>query len=143
MKFKHIMFIILILLVGAIAISTISSYTPETEIVDGLNSTSNLTQALDNAKNENKVVMVLFDQETCYYCDLFKEDVLVNSEVQNKLNNDFILVCIDINKEGALAAEYQVFGTPTCVFLDENGNEIYKIEGYISANEFLDSIKEI
>jgi thioredoxin-related protein len=50
---------------------------------------------------------------------------------------------VDINREASLAAEYQVFGTPTMVFLDGDANQIYRIEGYVPADEFLDDLKGI
>ena len=56
---------------------------------------------------------------------------------------DFIVVDIDITKQPQIASKYKVMGTPTCVFLDSKGNEVQRIEGYVSAGEFLNLIKEI
>lgn len=113
------------------------------QIVDGLNSTSNLTQALDDADAQNKTVLLLFDQESCYYCDLLKSDVLSNVNVQKELNDNFIVVDVDVNKDSQLAEKYKVVGTPMSVFLDSNSKEINRIEGYVSAEEFLATLKEI
>jgi thiol:disulfide interchange protein DsbD len=86
---------------------------------------------------------LIFDQDSCYYCDLLKQDTLSDLEVQEILNNDYIVADVDINREASLAAEYQVFGTPTMVFLECDANQIYSIEGYVPADEFLDDLKGI
>ena len=85
--------------------------------------------------------MLVFDQDGCYYCDLLKKDVLSNNDVISKLNEGFITVVVDINSQPQLAAKYHVVGTPTMIFLDSNQKEINKIEGYIDAGEFLNTIK--
>ena len=143
MKLKSAVIIGLMLLIGLLAVSSVASYDFNNQIVDGLNSTSDYAQALDDAKINNKTVLLIFDQDSCYYCDLLKQDTLSDLEVQEILNNDYIVANVDINREASLAAEYQVFGTPTMVFLDGDANQIYRIEGYVPADEFLDDLKEI
>lgn len=141
MKFKISLFI-MILLIACVSVSAVSSIESE-QIVDGLNSTSNLTHALSDAGAQNKTVMLLFDQDSCYYCDLLKSDVLSNPDVQKELNNGFIVVAVDVNKDSKLASDYKVVGTPMTVFLDSNSHEVNRIEGYVSADEFLSTLKEI
>lgn len=136
------LFIFLIILMVGVSISSVSGI-DSNQIVNGLNASSDLNQSLMDAEAQNKTVMLLFDQDSCYYCDLLKKDVLSNSNVQKELNDKCIVVDIDVNKQPQLAAKYKVVGTPMIVFLDSNSNEIHKIEGYVSADEFLNSIKEI
>lgn len=140
MNYKIIGLAIVILMVF---ISVSAVFSADLPIVDGLNSTTNLNQALNDAGAQNKTVLLIFDQDSCYYCDLLKKDVLSNAEVQKQLENGFIVVDIDIAKQPQIASKYKVMGTPTCVFLDSKGNEVQSIGGYVSAGEFLNSIKEI
>ena len=74
---------------------------------------------------------------------LLKKDVLSNNDVISKLNEGFITVVVDINSQPQLAAKYHVVGTPTMIFLDSNQKEINKIEGYVDAGEFLNTIKRM
>lgn len=108
---------------------------------DTINNTTDLNQAVSQAQKDNKTIMLVFDQDGCYYCDLLKKDVLSNNDVISKLNEGFITVVVDINSHPQLAAKYHVVGTPTMIFLDSNQKEINKIEGYIDAGEFLNTIK--
>ena len=140
---KKNIIIIIALICSIITLYAILSDNSDNQIVNGLNSTSNLTKALNNAQLENKKVLLIFDQDSCYYCDLFKEDTLSNPEVQEILNKKYIVVYIDINKEGATASKYQIFGTPSTIFLNKNKKELYRIEGYVPADEFLKTLKEI
>ena len=141
---KIILLIITVLIIGsALILSIDTNENNNNQMVDGLNSTSDITQAITDAKNENKKILLIFDQDSCYYCDLFKEDTLSNSEVQEILNKEYVVVDIDINKEGSIASKYKIFGTPSTIFLNKNNKEIHRIEGYVSTNEFLDTLKAI
>ena len=133
---KKIILILAILTIFAIVFSANFAKTP-------LNNTTDLQKAIDDAQTQNKTLMIVFDQKSCYYCDLFKEDVLSNSEVISKLNDGYITVIIDINEQPQLASEYRIFGTPTVVFLDSSHNEVSRIEGYVDADEFLDILAGI
>lgn len=142
MKNLKISFLIILILTVAISASAVFS-AEYVEIADGLNATTNISQALDNASLENKTVMLVFDQDSCYYCDLLKSDVLSDENVQKQLNENYIVAVSDVNQEPQLAGEFRVVGTPTIVFLDSNASEINRIDGYVPADEFLDFIKEI
>ena len=113
------------------------------EKIDGLNVSSDLNKSLDDAKANNKTVLLIFDQSSCTYCDMFKKDVLSNSTIQKELNKKYNVVIVDMNKEYNLASKYKVVGTPTEVFLNSNGDEIHKVEGYVPPAEFSKELKEI
>lgn len=142
MKNLKIYFVAFLILVSAVSTSAV--FSEDTfQIAEGLNATSNITQALDNATLENKTVMLVFDQDSCYYCDLFKNEVLNDENVQKELNEKYIVAVSDVNQDPQLAGQLRVVGTPTIVFLDSNASEIDRIDGYLPADEFLDVIKEI
>ena len=142
MKNLKIYFITFLILVAAVSTSAV--FSEDTfQIAEGLNATSNITRALDNATLENKTVMLVFDQDSCYYCDLFKNEVLSDENVQKELNEKYIVAVSDVNQDPQLAGQLRVVGTPTIVFLDSNASEINRIDGYLPADEFLDVIKEI
>ena len=140
---KQNIFFILILTIVLIAGLSMVVCASSNDSVSGLNISDNYDSALKDAKAQNKTVMVIFDQDSCSYCDLFKQDTLSNSKVQEKLNSGFVPVVVDINKDYDLASKYKVFGTPSVVFSDSNGKEIHRIGGYVDANEFLEEIKGI
>ncbi len=112
----------------------------DSNFIDGLNVSYDLEQSLKDAKLENKTVMVVFDQDSCGYCDMLKQDTLSDSDVQKIINENCIPVIIDINKDYEIASQFDVFGTPLIIFLDGDGKELHRIEGYVTPDEFLSEV---
>lgn len=111
--------------------------------ISGLNVTTDIDGAFNASQNENKTLAIIFDQDSCVYCDILKENVLSDNDVQKVLNENFIVLMVDINKNPDIAQKYNVYGTPTIQFLDSNGNDVDKIEGCPEKDDFLNVIKEI
>ena len=142
MKIKKffIVSILTIFLFCGLVVAVSAENTYDGSCIDGLNVSHNLSESLDDAKLENKTVMLIFDQDSCIYCEMLKDDTLSDSDVQKEINDKFIPVIIDINKDYETADKYDVFGTPIVIFLEDNGDEIGRIEGYVDSGEFLDEI---
>lgn len=66
--------ILIVCLVVTISISSVTSAIFNDEIVNALNSTSDINQGLNDAQSQNKSVLLIFDQDSCYYCDLLKQE---------------------------------------------------------------------
>lgn len=111
--------------------------------IDGLKTSADLNQALTSAKSKKKPILVVFEQDDCEWCDLLKDKVLSNPEVQKELNKNFIVTFVDMNQNYQTADEYKILGTPTEVFLDHEGNEIDRIQGYEREDKFMEKLKEI
>lgn len=120
---------------------TVSAYEMDNTIIDGLNVTTSVESVLNEKQDKN--VMLVFDSDSCVYCDLLKENVLANPDVQKELNDKYIVVLVDVNKHSDIALKYKAYGTPTTVILNQSGDEIYRIEGYVESDEFLNGLKEI
>ena len=123
--------------------SAVYSVDFENNTISGLNITTDVDGAFDISQNENKTLAIIFDQDSCVYCEMLKDEVLSNPDVQKQLNENFVVVLADINKNPEIAAKYDVYGTPTIQFVDSNGQETNKIEGFVDSNEFLQTLKEI
>ena len=131
---------VILILTLTLAVSAVNF---EDATVEGLNITTDVDGALSEAQIQNKSIALIFDQDSCVYCEMFKDDVLSNAEIQKEINEKCIVVLVDINKNPDIADKYDVYGTPTVQFLDSNGSEISKIEGYVDSNEFSKALKEI
>ena len=129
------------LIFSALLVMLLATAASAQDIDGALNVTSDVNAVL--SQNHDRNVMLIFDQESCVYCDLFKQNVLSDKAVQNELNDSYVVTIVDINKYPDVAARFNVFGTPSCVVLDSNGKEIYRLEGYVESDEFLSDLKEI
>lgn len=58
------------------------------------------------------------------------------------VNENFILVSIDVDRQKNETMNFRVHGTPTEIFLDPNGTEIKRIPGYTDTITFLNIVKE-
>lgn len=138
---KYVLISLIILLLTLTL--TVSAVDFENNTIKGLNITDDIDGALNESQSQNKSIALIFDQDSCVYCDILKDNVLSNSNIQKELNENYIVVLVDINKNPDIADKYEVYGTPTIQFLDSNAKEIGRIEGYVDSDEFLKTLKEI
>ncbi len=106
----------------------------------GLKFYTNLAPALEEAKSQGKPVFVYVRSEYCGWCKKFEEETFTNGSVIKSLNENFILVSIDVDKQENETRNFRVRGTPTEIFLDPGSTEIKRIPGYTDTETFLNTI---
>ncbi len=145
MKLKNlaIISIITLFLIGGFIVSASADNAYDDKYIDGLNVSFDLEQSLEDAKLENKTVMVIFDQKSCVYCEILKENTLTDPKVQEIINEKYIPTIVDVNKNPMIASNYNVYGTPTVVFVSGDEDFVYQIDGYLDAEEFLEDLNQI
>ena len=101
-------------------------------------------EVLDQAKQQNKIVMIDFITDWCKWCIETDRKVYTNPDVSSFANEHQINWKIDAEKgEGPdLAKKYGVKGFPTIVFASADGSEIDRIYGYVPAELFLQKMKD-
>lgn len=109
-----------------------------------------IKQAIENKKS----LIVIFESETCQYCDKLNREVLKDMEVkQNLVKNGIEVAIVDVNgsrkvldpegkkevDEKTLAGIYRVTGYPTIAVFnpDKNYELIGVIPGYIPKDYFI------
>jgi thiol-disulfide isomerase/thioredoxin len=109
---------------------------------------SDLDEALEDAKAAGKPVFLAFGAVWCPVCRRMEEQTLLEAPVQ-AFADAFVWVKIDIDRNRALAQEWEVEATPTIYLLDPEGSARRKIVGGASADElaallqaFLDDLGE-
>ena len=139
---KKYVFILMAIMLLAVA-PAVYSADFENSTIPGLNMTTDIDLAMNAAQSENKSVAIFFDQASCAYCDMLKNNVLSNSDVQKQLNENYVFLLVDINENPKFADKYWVYGTPIIKFIEPSGKVTHEIQGYIEADEFLKELKEI
>lgn len=96
------------------------------------------------AKKTGKPVMIDFYTESCYGCQLLQDSTFVDPEVA-EFSRNFINIKVNtLTKEGAkLSKKFRIWGLPTILFLNSNGEEIDRIIGFRPPKSFLQRIREI
>lgn len=113
------------------------------DFIDGLYFCNDFEYAFKEAKAHNRNVMIIFDGAACIYCEYLKEGTLTDPYVQKEINENNILLITESSESPELFQELDIYGTPTTVILDQDGNELGRIDGYEPPEEYLRDLKEI
>ncbi len=98
------------------------------------------TRALEQAKEENKLLMLVIVQDPCPYCDRLVDSTLADPQVSKALE---AFVCVIVDKHTQLPSAFTTNIAPLTFFIDPTNEEgIWESMGYVSAEQFLDDIKE-
>ena len=102
-------------------------------------SENGLQSALIKAKAENKPVLLWCYASWCPHCKTMKAEVFTNKSVADYFNKNFICVVQDMEKGDGieLNKEVKINAFPTFIFYDSNGTTIYRVEGELKSNAFI------
>jgi thiol:disulfide interchange protein DsbD len=99
------------------------------------------------AVREDKLFVVYFYSDTCGVCRKLKATTLKDERVRKKLAEDFVAVRVNItdrsNRESMeMKKHFKVFGTPSFVFFNRNGEEMPEenFYGYQDPETFFDTL---
>ncbi len=95
------------------------------------------------AKNSNKKIFLHFYADWCRYCVKMDKSVFNYPEVIAYLNNNFVAVKVNSDKNRKLAFDYNVRGLPASIFMESDGTLIGKRPGYIPQEDFLLILKSL
>jgi len=94
-------------------------------------------------KSQHKKIFINFFADWCGYCVKMDKGTFVDPQVVSFLNQNFIAIKVDSDKENTLAARYKVRGLPSNWFVSESGDQIGNYPGYIPADNLLPILKFI
>lgn len=97
---------------------------------------SSYDMAVAEAKATHRLVMVDFYTDDGVWCKKLDADTYPAAAVEKEAES-FVPVKVNAEKEGAAAAKkYDVQGYPTVVFVQPDGTLVWKISGYLPAEDF-------
>lgn len=111
-----------------------------------------LPEEMAQARRDDKLGMLLFfEADACTYCEHMRRKVLNQADVQDWFGQRFVSLSIDIHGDievtdfdgitlpmKVFAEHRKVFMTPVTMFIDLDGNEIYRHLGMVrTPGEFL------
>ena len=91
----------------------------------------------------NKKAFIDFHAAWCKYCIKMEKEVFTNKEIIEYLNDNFISITVDTEKEEKIASEYKIKGLPQLYFLLEDGSPIKYRPGFVEVEELLQVLKYI
>jgi len=97
---------------------------------------TNYDEALAAAKRLNKLVLIDFYTDWCHWCKVLREKVFPTEKFK-AMSKWFVFCEIDAEQEPSIASKYNVNAYPTSVFVDANGTEVHRLEGYVEADGYV------
>lgn len=114
--------------------------TNETEEVE--TKLSPFEEAVQKAKDEEKIIMLAIRAIDCNYCDRMETETLVDEDVKEALEEDFITLHYNQDLE-ELPLGFQEGMTPNFIFVDKNENILQMYPGMRNPEQFIEALKEI
>ena len=121
--------IIIILILSVIAIWGYKTYVVKKE-------PNQTTQDLE----KGKPTLVDLGSSTCIPC---REMVPVLAQVKNIYDGKVVVKFIDINEDPEETSKYEIKVIPTQIFLDKDGKQVFRHEGFFSKEEIVKVFKDM
>lgn len=100
-------------------------------------------EGLNRGKREGKKIFLNFYADWCHYCQVMENKTFRDSAVAAYLNDYYISVQVNSDRQQKIAKEYKVQGLPTTFFIAEDGVNIGSQPGYIPPDIMLPLLKFI
>ncbi len=98
---------------------------------------TSLAEAREAASRAGKPLLVEFGAKWCGFCKKLDRETFSQESVVRFVNDSFVAVQIDVDKEPELARKYEIGGLPTVVFLSPGGEVLARLEGFRPPDTFL------
>jgi hypothetical protein len=82
-------------------------------------------------KFEKKAVFLHFTAEWCYFCEAMDKETFQDPEIISSLNENFISIKVDYDRETRTSDLYRITGLPDTIFIAQDGQIIGRRPGYI------------
>ena len=94
-------------------------------------------EGIKQAKQARKKVFISFYADWCTFCEKMEKETFSKKDVVNFVNENFVAIHVNSDKEVETARKYFVRGLPMTWFMDPDGEKISSIPGYIPPDMFM------
>ena len=117
-------------------------------------------KAQEEAKASRKLLLLNFTgSDWCGWCIRLDQDVFSKSDFKDYASKNLVLLELDFPRAGGsraqaqtaelkkqnleLARQYNVFGFPTLIVLDGNGQKLWQFEGYLPGTDLIAQLEKL
>jgi thioredoxin-related protein len=95
------------------------------------------------AKQDGKKIFLNFHADWCAYCKKMDKVTFRNKAVLDYLDENFVSISVDADKEKELVKKFGVSGLPSNWFIETNGEPVTYLPGYLGPEQLLSILKYI
>ena len=137
---KNIKISITIILLVFFSLSLAWAATPEkTEKITW----TNYEKGRAMAEKQGKKIFLYFHADWCTYCKKMELTTFKDKGVIDYINENYIAIRVDSDKEQKIASLFGVRGLPSTWFLKSDSGKLSSMPGYIDSNRLLTILKFI
>lgn len=95
--------------------------------------------ALERAEKEGRPVLMFVSSESCPWCQRMKRETLSDAQVVAAIKEGFVPLFLEApaGREEFKKSGLEVDGVPATLFLDSQGREFGRVEGFMPPEEYL------
>ncbi|NIT35374.1 MAG: tetratricopeptide repeat protein [candidate division Zixibacteria bacterium] len=109
---------------------------------EGITWLKSMDEGKEQASAEGKNLVAYYSADWSKMSDKFEDEVLANAEVEKKLA-PFVAVRIDEETDEETPKAYGVSAFPTTIFYDARGDELKRVVGAVTAEEFIKLLDDV
>lgn len=94
-------------------------------------------EGIKKAKETQKLIFINFHADWCTFCKKMEKESFTDPKIIASLNEHFVSIHIDTEKERSLAQKFFIRSLPTIWFLEHDQEKITNVPGYIPPDIFL------
>ena len=98
---------------------------------------------MSEAQAQGKPIFLHFYANWCAYCAKMEKESFLNETIVDFLNQNYISIRVDVDKQPDIAQKYNVFALPTTYFFSAEGEKRGPVPGYISRERLLDMLTKV
>ena len=114
----------------------------ESEISDSIAIPELVANALLDASNQGKMLLLDFYAQWCIACKALDANVFSHPSVITALDN-YVFLKVDTDEHEGVASYYKVVGMPTLIILSAQGHEVHRSVGMIDPDEYSQRLNEL
>ena len=100
-------------------------------------------QGVSMAESQGKQIFLYFYADWCTYCRKMEKETFTDESVVNYLNENFIPISVNSDKNKKVADNFRVRGLPTFWLLKPDSTRLSNLPGYIDSGRLMAILKYI
>jgi thioredoxin-related protein len=128
---------------GLLTALAVTSWAQEAPATTDIRWRTDYATALKEAQDKNLPLLIDFGTANCFWCRKLDETTFRDAKVIAAINEKFVPLKLDGEKEGALVQKLRITAYPTLVIASADKRILDTLDGYQEADKLLDRLQKV